>query len=144
MSNLILAIDPGHTTGIALIRRYDRASFDIVSSFNLNWDQRFSLYPLCCELVTNLEAIVIEEFRLANNTKLQQAQTHSHFPSVRIIGITELAAFSLGILDRLHFQTPSQRKNVTIAPDERKHLLQSPHAFDAFMHGKFYILTHKR
>lgn len=142
--NLVLAFDPGYSTGVSLLRRYDRKSFDIVTSVVINWQDRFSIYPLCCELVTNLEAVVCEDFRLADNARLQQAQTHSYFPSVRIIGIIELTCFSLGIIDRLQFQTPSQRKNVTIAPDEKKQLVQSPHAFDSFMHAKYYVLTHKR
>jgi len=141
---LILAFDPGGTTGVCIIRReLDAKTFAIVEALEIKWKDRFDVFPLITGYTANqIEAIVIEEFRLFNNLALMQSQINSDFPSVRIIGFIELTCSIMHITDRIHFQKPGLRLQTSISPEHKKQL-HSVHVVAAYLHAKYYVLTHR-
>lgn len=136
---LIIAFDPGHTTGVCLGRLTGARTFDVVDSLVIDWQDRHqTLADLFDTYQELLVAVVVESFRLFQHAA--QSQINNEFPSVRFIGALEHALFNVKLSHLLVFQQPSQRTNVTIK-EHITSLVRSPHARDAYLHLKYYILT---
>lgn len=140
---LVLGIDPGQTTGIAILNRKGKSKqFTIFRSGVMLWHNRCNIQSMLEKLKPYLEAIAIEEFRLRANPKTLKAQIGSDIPSVRIIGIVEMACFNLGLTNRVTFQTPAQRLNMDVSKEIKAQLHHSQHGIDSFQHAKYFIFTH--
>jgi hypothetical protein len=140
---LILAFDPGKCTGLCCALHASGRDFKIVSSQEIQWDERFKIFNLFYINRTTITAIVIERYRLFSNALTLKSQIGSDIPSAQVIGIIELSA-ALCKLDCVYFQNPEDRKNVSVNPEHRSQLLRSRHAIDAYCHLKFHILTKAR
>jgi hypothetical protein len=138
----IIAIDPGHTTGVAIATNVHGTEYAAQAGIVV-WDNRHWFYRYLAEKHDQIDQIVIERFRLFNNQKTMNAQINSEFPSVRIIGIVECAAYAFGLLEKITYQDPAQRKDVRIPIEHHAAVGQSDHAKDAYRHLRYYILTHK-
>lgn len=140
---LVVALDPGATTGCAVIEHITGKNFQLVMSLEYPWIDRFKIFNLLFANRARIKAIVVEEFRLFENKNTLHSQINSEMPSARVIGIIELAA-TLCKLDCITFQTPSQRNNVSVLPEHRHLIKRSKHCIDAYLHGRYFLLTHYR
>jgi hypothetical protein len=140
---LLIAFDPGATSGVCVGQHISGKSFKIVNSLEITWPDRFKIFNLLYANRTTITAIVIEEFRLFANKTTLNSQINSEMPSSRVIGIIELSA-ALCKLDCLHFQTPAQRKNVNVSPEHAPQLMRSRHTIDAYLHLKYFVLCNHR
>jgi hypothetical protein len=146
---IIVAIDPGSTTGVCIIREQPsvECGFQVVSVWQIPWEQRTSFFmalfngtfatdngkPLLPEIV------VIEAFRLRPGRAMEQVG--SIFPSVRIIGIIE-AFIEISLPKPLMvFQEPSVIGRVEVLPEHKEALSGLIHATAAYMHARYYHLT---
>lgn len=147
---MILAIDPGYTTGIALGENVcispNATTFDVTLARELLWEDRFNFLTFFRNLPP-LKAIVIEEFRLFKHRATDQI--NSEFPSVRVIGIVEAYAMQFGYLDKIIYQRPADihiggKAALSIPPEHKAMLAFSNHATDAYLHLRYYIKTHRK
>lgn len=136
-----MAVDPGGSTGVAIGELVAPRHVELITSYTLAWEERFSIDRSLDIYGSTLEIVVVEEFRLFKHAA--KDLINNEFPSVRMIGALEHALWTRNMYDRLRFQTPSQRKAVTI-PEHIKPRLRSQHEIDAFMHLKYYILLHDK
>ncbi len=83
MEQLVLGIDPGNTTGIAIIR-YENGSFNLQRSEIIR--DHLNMWHLLYEI--NIDRIVMESFHLYENRA--RAQVNSSFYTVEVIGIVKL------------------------------------------------------
>jgi hypothetical protein len=90
-----------------------------------------------------IKAIVVEEFRLFENRTTLHSQINSEMPSARVIGIIELSA-QICKLNCVTFQTPAQRKNVTVLPEHKLLIKRSRHCIDAYLHLRYFVLSNAR
>lgn len=143
---IVVAIDPGFTTGVAVATgvKPDSRDFTLDDSYEVEWDKRFSrFHDLLSQLSRCSEpvgAIVLERFVLYPNEAHNLG--YSDFPSVQIIGIVGAYAHVWGLSDHIVMQTASQRKSVQIL-DEHYHTLRdqrSKHIRDAYQHLRYYIV----
>jgi len=89
---LILAIDPGRTSGICVVRTTEgKKGFVVVTALEMPWESRMEFLETLLDgtyfdqKVPQLpEAVVIESFRLRQGRALEQAG--SDFPSSQVIG----------------------------------------------------------
>lgn len=140
---LILAFDPGATSGICGIEHSNGRNFQLVLSLEYAWVDRFKIFNLIYLHRASIKQVVIEEFRLFENKTTLHSQINSEMPSSRIIGIIELST----ALCKLHppvFQSPAQRKNVSVLPEHRNLIKRSRHCIDSYLHARYYILTNYR
>ena len=139
---MYLGIDPGETTGVCVA--YSSGDELIVSeAFELTWESRFQLLPLVSILseqsATQLD-IVVESFHLYKHRA--QQQVGSYFPSVRVIGILETAAWASKILNRIIYQSASDIARVTVLPQHAKIVGGSEHTKDAYKHIRYHYVKH--
>lgn len=171
---IILAIDPGRTTGICAIRTVDGVKgFEVVTALEILWENRLELLSALIDgtyfnpkVPQPPEAVVIENFRLRQGRALEQSG--SDFPSSQLIGMVQAFLwmdkhivadapenikayvadnpqnFRPYGLDRLHFQEPANMANVKIMPEDLGLLTGSNHKQDAYKHARFYYLAHVR
>lgn len=144
MRNLVIAFDPGGTTGVCVLRRITPQQYILEQSFDVRWADRFTLHGLLWRYTSFIQAVVVEEFRLRNNTTTMKSQINSNFPSVHIIGILELSAHQCNLLDRWHFQAPALRNSVSVDREHYDKLNRTNHSVDAYLHAKYYLATHKK
>lgn len=138
---LIIAFDPGLTSGVCIAQHTSGKQFKVVNSLEIAWNDRFKIFNLLYSNRTKITAIVIEEFRLFANKTTLNSQINSEMPSSRIIGIIELSAALCKLTSCITFQTPAERKNVSVLPEHVSHLVRSRHTIDAYLHLRYYVLT---
>lgn len=144
-----IAIDPGLTTGMVCgdTDFYNsRNTFSIALAREITWSDRFWLRQYIHYNRDIIDAIIIERFSLFPNPKTMNAQINSEFPSVRIIGLVEAYAEMYGLLNKIVYQNPSDRKSVTIPVEHQRCLPLNgrDHIKDAYRHLRFYYLTHQK
>lgn len=137
---LIIAFDPGACTGVAAIEHTNGRNFQLVMSLEYAWVDRFKVFNLIYLHRASIKAIVVEEFRLFENKTTLHSQINSEMPSARVIGIIELGV-ALCKLQPPVFQSPAQRKNVSVLPEHRQLIKRSRHCIDAYLHARYYTLT---
>lgn len=153
---MILAVDPGKTTGIAVAKNVIFDTFDLWSVGDVFWVGRCAWFAaFFAEHHAELTHIIIERFFLYNNQRTMNAQINSDFPSVRIIGIVEAYAHLYGLQNKIVFQDAScihgrsattrrPKMLVTIAPAHQKVLEHaSDHAKDAYRHLRYFVQINK-
>lgn len=131
----ILAIDPGHTTGVVLGESEGRTDLKLLAAFELAWNDRFKLY----EMAYYPAVIVIEDFRLYEHKAM--SQVNSDFPSVKIIGMMELVCYLTGTT--LVTKMPSVKNSVKILEEHKEMLGKSPHIQDAYKLLRYYAILRK-
>lgn len=136
----LVAIDPGHTTGYVEAEATDGV-LTLTKVLQIPWEERFSLMSLLCALPLP-DAVIVESFRLYAHKA--RAQINNDFPSVRVIGIVEAAAYLVDILDRVHFQPASIRTRVQVLPEHQEVDRAGPHARDAYQHLRFFYAMIRR
>jgi hypothetical protein len=144
---MILAIDPGYTTGTCLADHvdFDASTFNVIACVEVDWRDRALFFRATIEAHRDrLQAIVIEQFKLTNEPKALAAQYKSEMPSSRIIGLVEGIAYCYGIQDRIVFQEPWQRTQTRIPVEHRQLAGLSRHNQDAYKHLRYYVLSHRK
>lgn len=159
---IILALDPGRTTGACAIETLD-SGFRVITALEIPWENRLPILEALLDgtyysQVPQLpEAVVVETFRLRQGRALEQ--TGSDFPSSQVIGSiqaflhldklprppgqgflypNENRAYGL---DRLHFQEPVCMSRVEILPGDFSFVSGSEHRKDAYKHARFFYLS---
>lgn len=140
---LIIAFDPGATTGVAAIEHTNGRNFQLVMSLEYAWVDRFKIFNLIYLHRASIKQIVIERYRLFENKTTLHAQIGSEIPSARVIGLIELSA-AICKLNCITFQDPSDRNSVSVLPEHRQLIKRSKHCIDAYKHARFYVLTKAR
>lgn len=144
---MYIAIDPGLTTGICVGIDLPSGTerFTVKQAYEVVWDNRFWFHTFFFNHRDVLKAIIIERFKLFPKRETMLAQINSEFPSVRIIGIVEAYAEMYGLLDKIVYQEPNDRKSVTIPIEHQRALPVNgkDHIKDAYRHLRFYYLTHR-
>lgn len=148
---LIIAIDPGGTTGIAIAEHSSGRDFQLIQSLEYAWNDRFKIFNLIYANRSRIKALVIETYRLFENPETLKSQIGSEIPSARVIGIIELSA-KVCKLDCIYFQDPGRRLEVSLLPEHKKligHSMKysskrSEHCLSAYLHLRYHILTEAR
>ena len=144
MRRVIVAVDPGQTTGVA------RASYEVGSDVLVlsggGWEIKniegyVALETLLREAPPDL--VIVESFNLRPDEA--QSQVGSAFPSVEGIGIMKFICFELGV--KMLLQTPGE-KSMIADSDLMKyldlnHLMSSLHIRDALRHITYFMLKEK-
>jgi hypothetical protein len=142
---IILALDPGATTGYCLVD--DSTGFGVVSVGEIPWDSRLGLLTALIggtsahNGLLQPQAVVVEAFRLRPGRAMEQVG--SIFPSVRIIGIIEALLYQRPDRSKvpLVFQEPGIMARVEVLPEHADLFVGMPHAKDAYKHARYYTLT---
>lgn len=141
----ILAVDPGQTTGVCMLKgERGSSSLSLLMAGEVFWDRRcFDFNALLTgtykETLPIPDCIVIENFRLRPGRALQQIG--STFPSVEVIGIIEGLRWAHQVQAQLYFQEPAQIARVQILP-EHESRLTGEHMKDAYKHGRLWAIKH--
>lgn len=147
MQKLIVAIDPGKTTGFCVLSCpagvIDPNTYDVYQAHQVEWSDRFFFHAFFCAHRDHIRAIIIERFKLFRNPKTMESQINSEFPSVRVIGIVEAYAELFNLGDRIVFQEPNDRKSAQIPRMHHAALGTSDHVRDAYRHARYFVLTHR-
>lgn len=142
----VAAFDPGQTTGAILVDVHKRDISVILGAWEIEWVDRLSIVPLLASMFTSsygsskpqsLDAIVVESFSLYAHKARQQIG--SDFPSVRVMGIIEVAADLQSALGRIRFLPPSCKKGVKIL--HQLPITNSEHVKDAYQLARYYACT---
>ena len=142
---MLIAIDPGKTTGICCgVRAHNVQKFDVTLAREVTWNNRFWFREYLFDCRDVIEKIIIERFKLFPKRETMLAQINSEFPSVRIIGIVEAYADIYGLLDKIVYQEPNDRKSVHTPIEHQQALGASDHVKDAYRHLRYYLLTHQK
>lgn len=155
--NSILCIDPGPAhTAVLLLDEIDYSSltFRIAAKTVLTFKDRSKLYRIFERYALQLDAIVLEDFKLNPNKAM--AQSYSRFETVKII---ERITYQLEVLALTHLlviQQPGERKSANgITPDHRIALRsetltgtidwkrEQDHVYAAYQHGRYFIAMAK-
>jgi hypothetical protein len=145
--NSVISIDPGPAhTAVLLIDDidYSALTFRIAAKTMLTFKDRSKLYRVFERYAAQLDAIVLEDFKLQPSKA--QAQSYSRFETVKII---ERITYQLECLDLTHLlvmQQPGQRKSANgITPEHRAALTtdvplkERDHYYAAYQHARYYI-----
>lgn len=145
----VLACDPGHTTGIALITRFRvapapiRVQYTILSVMDIAWqDAATALHTIMRNHRQTLTAVVYEEFKLFSDPRTLQQQIGSDMPASQIIGMLKAYAECYQLTDRLVVQAPWERKQVRLQAYSYRKAQHSQHSIDAMCHADYYARTH--
>ena len=157
---LILALDPGKTTGACAIRTDgSKKGFVVVTALEIPWESRLGTLEALIDGTffdkkkpQPPEAIVVESFHLRQGRAYEQAG--SDFPSSQVIGSIQAflwldrEMFSCQRLvyglERLYLQEPVIIARVRIDDPDLPVVQGSPHKQDAYKHAKFYFCAHVR
>lgn len=144
---IVLSIDPGQTTGVALLGINSRNSFDIITLAQVPYEQRFIFFAKMFQQYPNMQ-IVMEDFKIYPHVE----QTGSPVWSTRIIGLVEMIhhltqnskpiVFQMAheIHDRRAKKFTGSKVSIPIEPEHEEKLKNLRHATDAYAHGKLWLL----
>jgi hypothetical protein len=137
----ILAIDPGGTTGVCMLR-WDGSSreFEVVASHEYVWGDRFVLYTWV--EAAKFDVVVIEQFTLYKHEALNQVG--STFPSSQVIGALEAVLFNTHQLSKRVFQPAYNTKAVKVNAEHTLSIGSSEHRKDAYKHAKYFIAASRQ
>jgi hypothetical protein len=143
---MILAIDPGYTTGTAIATDIVSAEqFTLIGAFEVEWSKRFDFFSTFFRVnAAVLTAVIIEDFRLSYNEKLQRAQAGSRMPSSQMIGLIEALCYQFRLSSRLHFQLPVDYHNMHVLAQHIECVGLSRHNQVAYRHLRHYISMQRR
>lgn len=141
----VLGLDPGKTTGYCMLTsdgKDDEGLFnlEVIKWGEILWDERFSaiLDLLMSVSVRPNPWVVYESFNLYQHSAQGQAQIHSDFPSVQVIGIIQALTYQNypELVDKMVTQPASVRKRVNTPP-----FVRGAHAKDAYRHARYFVVT---
>ena len=141
----VLGLDPGKTTGYCMLTcdgKDDEGLFnlEVIKWGEIRWDDRFSaILELLHEIYVRPNPwVVYEGFNLYQHTAQAQAQIHSDFPSVQVIGIIQALTYQNypGLVPSMVSQPASVRKRVNTPP-----FVRGTHAKDAYRHARYFVVT---
>lgn len=142
---MIIAIDPGGTTGFVYGERIKLADFDLLGAREVSWEDRFWLFDFITLNAERIQRIVVERFVLYNDPLRLRSQIGSTMPSSQVIGIVECAANLIGKLDKVTYQGAADRLAMKRIPKEHRLLLpRSNHVEDAYRHLAYFFTINKR
>jgi hypothetical protein len=137
---MLISIDPGFRSGTCIADRADTSGDVIVTAcIEIHWNDRFYYYDFIAAHGKAISAIIVEDFKLTRDPKKLRTQYKSRMPSSQIIGIIEAAAHSVGIRDRVHYQEPADKENMSILPIHYPIVGDSDHNKDAYRHMRYYV-----
>ena len=126
---LILAIDPGGTTGY-VVAETDGLDYDIkISGQFPNWQSLEALLTYWLP-----DAIIYEAFHLS--PQIAKFRTRSIMPAVEVIGVIKYLAW-MHVTTRLIAQPPSSKELITLPRYVAG--ISGPHARDALRHLIAYL-----
>lgn len=144
---LAVSIDPGGTTGVCTFAYpggiINPDAYTVETALEVTFNNRFWYYRYLAERRDQIGLIILERFKLFGKQATMKAQINSEFPSVRIIGIVEAFAYELGLLDKIVFQEPNDRKSAQIPQRDWAIIGPSDHVKDSYRHNRYYGLTHR-
>lgn len=142
---MLIAIDPGATTGVAFGTNVRDRDFELLSTKLVLWEQRLEYFSTTLrDNAAVIAAIIIERFALSSSPLLQRSQAGSEFPSVRVIGIIEAYAHLYGLHSKIVYQVPVNMASIRTIPAHHLKLVgASPHTQDAYKHLRYYVLTRR-
>lgn len=147
MGKLLVSVDPGGTTGFCSLYfaggLIDPDQYTVHTALEVTFNNRFWYHSFFATQRDQIGIIILERFKLFGRQATMKAQINSEFPSVRIIGIVEAFAFQFGLLDKIVFQEPNDRKSAQIPPMHWAAIGPSDHVKDAYRHARYYALTHR-
>ena len=147
--DIVLAVDPGETTGWALLDRGVLKRCGQITPIESHQPNLAAATSLLRSVLREqrlmgdpVPIVVMEKFFLYPHKRKQQ--TGSTFPTVEVIGVLRLTAQQLGL--RVIEQSASMAK--TLVTDDRLKSLKfwvpgKKHARDAIRHALYYVLTKK-
>lgn len=141
---MMISIDPGYTTGTAIATDIKSAEqFDLIGAFEISWSQRFDFFSTFFRAnADKLTAIIIEDYKLSHNEKLQKAQAGSRMPSSRVIGLIETECYHYDLHNRLYFQDPIDYHSMHVLAEHRERVGVSKHNQVAYRHLRYYLRMH--
>lgn len=147
--SLIIAIDPGYTTGNVIAELDPRSAngFTFVAAVELEWSNRLRFYrEFFAANYARIEAIVIERFYLFGYGDSLQSQVGSEMPSSRVIGAVEAFADFFELTDRIVVQEVWAKKQLKRVDNAffAGPLGFSKHNLDAYKHCWYYARTNRR
>lgn len=147
--SIILAFDPGLTTGFCAIRytaRKGQYDFDVLLCQEIPWGERieavsriFDLFAPMDQPSHDIDRLVIEDFVLYAH-KARDMVGH-RFWSSEMIGVISTLAFQHKVLDRMVLQMASNRKGAKVLEEHTKFVGASPHKTDAYQHARYTLLV---
>ena len=149
MTDIVLGLEPGLTTGYAAITLDDGNASKLVKFGEIKWDDRFQVGNLLKDLgvaPSGLAAIAVENFVLyAGKAKDQIGNT---FPSAQMIGIIHTYCREFNLMHITTLQMASSRKRVQIEPHVKQAFKDaghgsSQHVIDAYQHARLLALKLK-
>lgn len=146
---MIIAIDPGYTTGFIASRNpIDGKNFDVFAPHEIKWADRFSMGTIFSTYRNEIETVIVEEFRIFNNKKTIGSQIDNPLWSVQVMGIIDAQLYEWGILETRVYQKPSDihangKVTVSMLPEHKAQLGFSPHIVDAYTHLRYYLIANK-
>lgn len=141
---LVVAFDPGGTTGVAvgIHSRSPDFSFSLLESSEVFWVDRYLVYDIIegyskrdCTI-----SVVAEDFKPAPHAI--QALAQRHVLASEVLGMIDLACKRLEV--QFSRQPPSVRKSVRILNEHKEVVGVSPHRQDAYQHLRYYIIREVR
>lgn len=147
MGKLLVSIDPGGTTGFCSLYFpggiVNPEQYTVQTALEVTFNNRFWYHRFFLEQRDQIGLIILERFKLFGRQSTMKAQINSEFPSVRIIGIVEAFAFEFGLLNKIVFQEPNDRKSAQIPKEHWAAIGPSDHVKDAYRHARYFCLTHR-
>jgi len=144
----VLGVDPGKTTGFAVLRRtgfdekMNKWGIKVVVAGDISWEGRFD------DLMPYLEAcrkaggwVVYEQFRLRPSYTAVQEKS---VPAVEATGVllTQLNAIAFPE-ERIISQPVANSKSVRVLKGHGK-FMTSEHSRDAYKHARYFIVVHSQ
>lgn len=146
---MIIAFDPGYTTGVAILTDMQRLPpptlirFNVHSAFDFDWNDRFDVIrALLTANAINIDAVVYERYKLFPHADAIANQIGSEMPSSRVIGAIEMKCADLGLTDKLVVQDVWQRDQARILPAHAERVSKNRHINDAYRHAHYYARMH--
>lgn len=147
MTNSILSIDPGPKhTAILLIDEidYSNTTFRIAAKTVTTFEHRSKLYRVFEKYANQLDAIILEDFKLQPSKA--NAQAYSRFETVKIIERITAQLEALDLTHLLVMQQPGERYSATAITVEHRTALttgvaraEHSHLYAAYQHARYYI-----
>lgn len=140
MLSKLISFDPGKATGFVIFDAIDfkAREYDLAAVGVIEWHDRRHIETLLKD--AQPDYIIIEEFKLRRDKALEQSG--SDMPSPRVIERILTYCEQLDFEDRIVIQMPGLRTNCNV-PLEHQKACRISHIRAAYLHGRYYVLTHK-
>lgn len=150
-TTVILALDPGQTTGACLISTAPTdKGFEVLWAGEITWADRFTathalingVNPVNGTPLPPPQILVMEDFRLRQGRAYEQSG--SHMPSSIVIGIATALWWERATTQEVVYQEPGAISRVVVPEEDVSWVKGSPHKQDAYRHARYYYIMHER